>query len=189
MRAGASILLVTDGGIATGRAPIPALLAVGSVHHHLMRAGLRSRVSLVVQTDEAREIHHVVCLLGYGAQAVCPRLGLQSMTATANAGHLKGEAVSGSVAQGRFVQALEDGTLKVLAKMGISTVDSYQGAQIFEIIGLDAEVVDLCFAGTPSPIGGATFADLGEEVLARHAIAFAEPAPALSSPGFFKHHK
>ena len=188
-RAGVSILVVSDGGITTGRAPIPALLAVGSVHHHLMRAGLRSRVSLVVQTDEAREIHHVVCLLGYGAQAVCPRLGLQSMTATANAGHLKGEAVSGSVAQGRFVQALEDGTLKVLAKMGISTVDSYQGAQIFEIIGLDAEVVDLCFAGTPSPIGGATFADLGEEVLARHAIAFAEPAPALSSPGFFKHHK
>ena len=189
VRAGAAILVVSDGGITADRAPIPALLAVGSVHHQLMRAGLRSRVSLVVETDEAREVHHVVCLLGYGAQAVCPRLALQSMSAIASAGHLKGEGANAGLAQARFIYALEEGTLKVLAKMGISTIDSYQGAQIFESIGLDDDVVDTCFTGTPSPVGGATFADLGEEVLARHAAGFTEAAPSLSSPGFFKHHK
>ena len=176
--AGAAIVVVSDTGANQDRAPIPALLAVGSVHHHLMRAGLRSRTSLVVETDEARDVHHVVSLLGYGAQAICPRLAFQSMA-----------ALPPPATQERYVKAIEDGTLKVLAKMGISTVDSYQGAQIFEIIGLDAEVVDACFAGTPSPVGGATFADLGEEVLARHAAGFREAAPALVSPGFFKHHK
>ena len=189
VRAGTAILVVSDRGVGADRAPIPALLAVGSVHQQLMRAGLRSRVSLLVETDEAREVHHLVCLLGFGAQAVCPRLALQSMGATAAAGQIKGEGVTSEVAQAHFVQALEDGTLKVLAKMGISTIDSYQGAQIFEIIGLDAEVVNACFTGTPSPIGGATFFDLGEEVLARHATAFAQEMPTLSSPGFFKHHK
>jgi len=176
--AGAAILIISDTAADHDRAPVPALLAVGSVHHHLMRAGLRSRTSLIVETDEARDVHHVVALLGYGAQAICPRLALQSIA-----------SFPPSATQERFVKAIEDGTLKVLAKMGISTIDSYQGAQIFEIIGLDAEVVETCFAGTPSPIGGATFADLGEEVLTRHAAGFRQTAPALTSPGFFKHHK
>jgi glutamate synthase domain-containing protein 2/glutamate synthase domain-containing protein 1/glutamate synthase domain-containing protein 3 len=187
-RFGASILIVSDRDAGPERAPIPALLAVGTVHHHLMRRGLRGLTSLVIETDEAREVHHVVCLLGYGAQAICPRLGLASISALASAGHLKGEADAGS-AQEHYVKALEDGTLKVLAKMGISTLDGYQGAQIFEIIGLDEGVVDFAFAGTPSPVGGATFANLGEQVLALHAEGYAAAAPALKSPGFFKHHK
>src|SRR5437868_4914535 len=189
VRSGASILIVTDRDAGPGRTPIPALLAVGTVHHHLMRHGLRGQTSIVVETDEAREVHHLVCLLGYGAQAICPRLGLASIRALASAGHLKGEAADGRGAQEHYVKALEDGTLKVLAKMGISTLDGYQGAQIFEIIGLDADVVDLAFAGTPSPVGGATFADLAEQVLAYHAAGFAVESPALVSPGFFKHHK
>src|SRR5207249_8040816 len=160
------------------RAPVPALLALGSVHHHLMQAGLRSRTSLIVETDEARDVHHMVALIGYGAQAICPRLALQSIA-----------ALPPPATQERYVKAIEDGTLKVLAKMGISTLDGYQGAQIFEIIGLDADVVDLAFAGTPSPVGGATFADLAEQVLAYHAAGFAVESPALVSPGFFKHHK
>ena len=187
-RFGASILIVSDRDAGPERAPIPALLAVGTVHHHLMRQGLRGLTSLVVETDEARDVHHVVCLLGYGAQAICPRLGLASIAALASAGHLKGEA-DGHSAQEHYVKALEDGTLKVLAKMGISTLDGYQAAQIFEIIGLDEGVVDFAFTGTPSPLGGATFADLGEQVLALHAEGFATAAPALKSPGFFKHHK
>ncbi|HEY4846049.1 MAG TPA: glutamate synthase-related protein [Candidatus Dormibacteraeota bacterium] len=187
--AGSSILIVSDRAAGPERAPIPALLAVGTVHHHLMRRGLRSRASVVVETDEAREVHHVVCLLGYGAQAICPRLGLASIRALASAGHLKGEGADGCAAQEHYVQALEDGTLKVLAKMGISTLDGYQGAQIFEIIGLDASVVDVSFAGTPSPVGGATFADLGEQVLALHGAGFGAASPSLVSPGFFKHHK
>src|SRR5438034_9766100 len=178
VQAGAAIVVVSDTGANQDRAPIPALLAVGSVHHHLMRAGLRSRTSLVVETDEARDVHHVVSLLGYGAQAICPRLALQSIA-----------ALPPPATQQRYVRAIEDGTLKVLAKMGISTVDSYQGAQIFEIIGLDADVVELAFAGTPSPVGGATLTDLGEQVLAHHAAGFAAASPALVSPGFFKHHK
>ena len=113
---------------------------------------------------------------------------MASISALASAGHLKGEA-DGRSAQERYVRALEDGALKVLAKMGISTLDGYQGAQIFEIVGLDAGVVDFAFAGTPSPVGGASFADLGEQVLALHAEGFADTAPALKSPGFFKHHK
>jgi len=188
-RRGASILIVTDRDAGPERAPIPALLAVGTVHHHLMRQGLRGRTSLVVETDEAREVHHVVCLLGYGAQAICPRLGMASIRALAWAGHLKGEAADGRGAQEHYVKALEDGTLKVLAKMGISTLDGYQGAQIFEVIGLHADVVDLGFAGTPSPVGGATFTDIGEQVLAHHAAGFAASSPTLVSPGFFKHHK
>jgi glutamate synthase domain-containing protein 2/glutamate synthase domain-containing protein 1/glutamate synthase domain-containing protein 3 len=185
---GASILIVSDREAGPERAPIPALLAVGAVHHHLMRLGLRGLSSLVVETDEAREVHHVVCLLGYGAQAICPRLGLASIKALASAGHLKGEA-DGRSAQEHYVTALEDGTLKVLAKMGISTLDGYEGAQIFEIIGLDTGVVEFGFAGTPSPVGGATFTDLGEQVLTLHAEGLAAGAPALKSPGFFKHHK
>src|SRR2546430_14952921 len=114
---------------------------------------------------------------------------MASIRALASAGHLKGEAADGRGEQEHYVKALEDGTLKVLAKMGISTLDGYQGAQIFEIIGLDADVVDLAFAGTPSPVGGATFADLAEQVLAYHAAGFAVESPALVSPGFFKHHK
>src|ERR1700737_1919916 len=188
-RFGASILIVSDRNAGPERAPIPALLAVGTVHHHLMRQGLRGRTSLVVETDEAREVHHVVCLLGYGAQAICPRLGMASIRALASAGHLKEEAADGRSAQEHYVKALEDGTLKVLAKMGISTLDGYQGAQIFEIIGLDADVVDLGFAGTPSPVGGATFTDIAEQVLAHHSAGFGTASPALVSPGFFKHHK
>src|SRR4030081_1287645 len=188
-RFGASVLIVSHRDAGPERAPIPALLAVGTVHHHLMRQGLRGRTSLVVETDEAREVHHVVCLLGYGAQAICPRLGMASIRALAAAGHLKGEAADGRGAQAHYVKALEDGTLKVLAKMGISTLDSYQGAQIFEIIGLDADVVDLGFVGTPSPVGGATFTDIAEQVLAHHAAGFGTASPTLVSPGFFKHHK
>jgi glutamate synthase domain-containing protein 2/glutamate synthase domain-containing protein 1/glutamate synthase domain-containing protein 3 len=186
--ADASILIISDSAADRQRAPVPALLAVGCVHHHLMRAGLRSRVSLVVETDEARDIHHVVSLLGYGAQAVCLRLALQSIANLARPGAASGDAER-QPSQERFLRAIEEGTLKVLAKMGISTIDSYQGAQIFEVIGLADEVVDACFSGTPSPVGGATFADIGEEVIVRHAAGFVQAAPALASPGFFKHHK
>src|SRR2546428_11970629 len=117
--AGAAILIISDTAADHDRAPVPALLAVGSVHHHLMRAGLRSRTSLIVETDEARDVHHVVALLGYGAQAICPRLALQSIA-----------SFPPSATQERFVKAIEDGTLKDLAKMGISTIDSYQASQI-----------------------------------------------------------
>ena len=189
INAGASILIISDRRVDATRAPIPALLAVGAVHHDLMGSGLRRQASLVIETDEAREVHHIVALLGNGARAICPRLALQSVASVASAGLIKGEAPDPIAAQKRFVHALEDGALKVLAKMGISTIAGYRAAQIFEIVGLDRTIVDECFTGTPSPVAGATYADLGKEIMARHAAAFASTTPSLSSPGFFKHHK
>ncbi|HEY9287437.1 MAG TPA: glutamate synthase large subunit [Candidatus Dormibacteraeota bacterium] len=186
---GASILIISDAAVGPTRAPVPALLAVGIVHQHLMRCGLRRQASLVVQTDEAREVHHIAMLLSNGARAVCPRLALESIAAIASAGLLKGDATDPLAAQQRFVHALEDGVLKILAKMGISTVAGYRAAQIFETIGLDAALVAECFGEVGAPIGGATYADLGAEVLERHRAAFGGAQPALSGPGFFKHHK
>jgi glutamate synthase (ferredoxin) len=185
---GAGILIISDRRISPERAPIPALLALGSVRQRLVNAGLRALTSLVVETDEAREVHHFACLLGYGAEAVCPPLVLQSLAALAQGGRLSRDQTGPAEAQQRFFQAVEDGVLKVLSKMGISTLDSYRGAGIFEALGLSPAVIERCFAGTPSPIGGADFAELERDVRERHAAGFAV-APKLESPGFYKHHK
>jgi glutamate synthase (ferredoxin) len=186
VRDGAAILIISDAATGPDRAPVPALLSTGAVHHHLVRRGLRSLASIVVETDEAREVHHFACLLSYGAEAICPRLALQSVAAVSRP--IRDDGNDPVKGQARYVHAVEDGVLKVLSKMGISTLDSYRGAQIVEAIGIDAEVIDQCFAGTPSPIAGATFRDLGEDVLARHALGYAG-VPNLESPGFYKHHK
>jgi glutamate synthase domain-containing protein 2/glutamate synthase domain-containing protein 1/glutamate synthase domain-containing protein 3 len=168
----------SDAEPASDRAPVPSLLAAGAVHHRLVRSGLRSRTSLVVVADDARDVHHVACLLGYGADAICPRLALTTAGAEADADDTSD--LSGAEAQENLQAAMEDGVLKILSKMGISTVDSYRGAQIFEVIGLGAEVVDVCFTGTPSVIGGIGWDALGEDVLVRHAAA--KPL----SPGYFR---
>jgi glutamate synthase (ferredoxin) len=187
-RAGTPILVISDAGVGHDRAPVPALLATGAVHHHLVSRGLRNLTSLVIETDEPHEVHHFACLLGYGAEAICPRLALESMAALGVPSRPR-EPADPHGAQERFMRGISDGVLKVLSKMGISTLDSYRGAQIFEVIGLSAEVIDLCFAGTPSPLGGATFEDLGADVLRRHAAGFEASSPALESPGFYKPHK
>jgi glutamate synthase domain-containing protein 2/glutamate synthase domain-containing protein 1/glutamate synthase domain-containing protein 3 len=181
VREGAGVLLISD-QTAEGdleRAPVPALLAVGAVQHRLVRAGLATRVSLVLDTGEPVDSHHAAALLGYGAGAICPRLAL----ATAAGLGKDGDAPA---AQTRYLHAVEEGVFKVMSKMGISTLDSYRGAQIFEAVGLDAEVVDTCFAGTSSPLGGLGFDELGADVLARLAAATAEMA-RLDNPGWFKH--
>ncbi|MGQ0744866.1 MAG: glutamate synthase large subunit [Acidimicrobiales bacterium] len=164
--AGASICVIDDTGIGSQRAPIPALAATGAVHHRLVEAGLRPAASLVVRTNDCRDVHYTACLLGYGADAVCPELALATVAAEADA-NLDSD-ISGPEAQQRLQAATEDGVMKIMSKMGISSVDSYRGAQIFEIIGLGPEVVDLCFAGTPSVVGGLGWAELGADVLARH---------------------
>ncbi|TMD05131.1 MAG: glutamate synthase subunit alpha [Chloroflexi bacterium] len=187
-RAGTSVLVISDSGVSAERAPVPALLATGAVHHHLVRTGLRSLASLVVETDEPHEVHHFACLLGYGAEAICPRLALETVAALAVPGRIREDGPDPRGAQERFMRGIEEGVLKILSKMGISTLDSYRGAQIFDALGLAGEVVDLCFRGTPSPLGGATFADLAADVLVRHAAGFVV-APTLESPGFYKHHK
>jgi glutamate synthase domain-containing protein 2/glutamate synthase domain-containing protein 1/glutamate synthase domain-containing protein 3 len=187
VRAGAAIVVVANTGIGPDRAPVPGLLATGAVHHRLIAARLRSDASVVVDTGDARDVAAVACLLGYGADAVCPRLALESVALLADTDQL-GEANSAE-AQTRLQAALEDGVLKIASKMGISTVDGYRGAQIFEALGLADEVVDTCLVGTASAVGGLGFTALGDDVLGRHRDAFGAEEAELDSPGFVRFRK
>jgi glutamate synthase domain-containing protein 2/glutamate synthase domain-containing protein 3 len=161
-RRGATVLVVSDRDADARRAPIPMLLAIGAVHQRLLEAGLRTRVSLVAEAGDAWDIHHFAALFGYGAEAVHPWLALQSVR-------------NGQDAEATFRTAAEKGLLKILSKMGICTLRSYAGAQLFEALGLGAAVVDRCLPGTVSAIGGIGFTELAEDVLARHAAAYAPP--------------
>ncbi len=164
------------------KAPVPAVLAVGAVHQRLVETGTRARTSIVVIGDEPREAHDFACLLGYGADAVCPRLALETVAALAAAGKVGGDQPSPAEAQLRYREAIEDGVLKIMSKMGIADVASYRGAQIFEAVGLARDVVDLCLAGTPSAIGGTGFAELEREALGRRGAE-------LENPGYVKFRK
>jgi glutamate synthase (ferredoxin) len=170
---GARILILSDRAVDAQRAPIPLLLAVGAIHNHLLRKGLRYRTGLVAEAGDAWDVHHIAALIGYGAEAVHPWVAM----ATAGAG-------GGADAAATLRAALEKGLLKVLAKMGISTLSSYCGAQIFEAIGLGGEIIDECFPGTASLVGGIGFVEIAEDVLARHHAAFPEAggAPPTSLP-------
>jgi glutamate synthase domain-containing protein 2/glutamate synthase domain-containing protein 1 len=180
--AGAELVVLDDAAIAPDRAPVPMLLAVGAVHQHLIDGQLRSLASVVVDSGEPREVHHYATLLGYGAEAVCPRLALETVAALATK---TGGPEAAGPAQEAYRHAVEDGVLKVMSKMGISCLDSYRGAQIFDAVGLSAAVIERCFRGTVSPIGGLGFAELGEDVLHRHAAAYAAK-PVLDNPGNVK---
>ena len=175
VRGGVEILILSDEGAGAAHVPIPALLATAAVHHHLIREGLRARCGLVVESGEPREVHHFALLIGYGAQAVCPTLALQTAPHVAGAGASPGEAAA------RYVRAVGKGLLKVMSKMGISTLRSYAGAQIFEAVGLAEAVVARCFTGTPSRIGGVGLGVLAEEARRRHAHAF--PPAVLADDG------
>ena len=156
-------------------APIPSLLLTGAVHHHLIRAKTRSMTGLVVESGDARECHHIALLIGYGAAAVCPYLAIESAQDMAHRGMLEG--VTARKAGANVIKALGKGLLKIMSKMGVSTVASYTGAQIFEATGLGAEVISECFTGTSSRLGGIGFDVLAAEAAARHARAF----PALGA--------
>ncbi|MDF2744465.1 MAG: hypothetical protein K0S88_5842, partial [Actinomycetia bacterium] len=160
------------------RVPVPSLLAVGAVQQRLLREGLATTTSLVADTGEPVDSHQAAALLGYGADAICPRLTLATVAGLAPA--------DAAAAQDRYRDALEEGVFKVMSKMGISVLDAYRGAQIFEAVGLDDEVVDLCFAGTPSPLGGIGLDELARDALDRHQAGQAEVA-RLENPGWFKH--
>ena len=185
VRSGAPYLVVTDTRVGLERAAIPSALAAGAVHARLLEAGLRSLTSIVVECDDARETHHIACLLTNGADAVCPRLVLESIASLAINGRLGGD-VPFDEAQRRFASAVEDGLLKVMSKMGISTLDSYRGAQIIEAIGLSQEVMDLCFKGVASVLGGLSFTEIGADIVNRHDAAFAAK-PVLVNTGYIKH--
>ncbi|MCS7221089.1 MAG: glutamate synthase large subunit [Anaerolineae bacterium] len=186
---GASVLILSDRDVDAERAPIPSLLAVGAVHHHLIRQGKRMLASLVVETGEAREVHHAAALIGYGASAVNPYLALASARAIAEEGRLRNKELTADQAAANFVHALEKGILKVMSKMGISTVDSYCGAQIFEALGLREELVERCFTGTPLHAGDVGFEQIAQDVLQWHEQAFGGPKPRLDHPGYYKPRK
>jgi glutamate synthase domain-containing protein 2/glutamate synthase domain-containing protein 1/glutamate synthase domain-containing protein 3 len=184
----APILVLSDEHVAEGRIPIPSLIALAGVHAALVEAGLRTRTSLVVESDEPRETHHFACLLGYGADAVCPRLALETVAGLAAADKLGGDRPGPEEAQARFRACIEDGVLKVMAKMGISDLDSYRGAEVFEALGLGRDVLDACFRHTPALAGGVGFAELEREACERLAASQAA-VPELENPGYVKFRK
>ncbi len=167
---GVSILILSDRGIDREHAPIPALLAVSGLHHHLIREGTRTRVGLVIETGEPREVHHFSLLIGYGAGAVNPYLAFETLDDMIRQGLLKN--IKHKDACKNFVKAAVKGVVKVISKMGISTIQSYRGAQIFEAVGLKQEVIDKYFTWTPSRVEGVGLDVIAKEVQIRHQHAF-----------------
>ncbi len=163
---GANLIILSDKNISENNIPIPALLAVSAVHHHLIEKGLRTSAGLIVETAEAREIHHFCCLAGYGADAISPWLALRKVKELAPDINEK--------AQDNYIKACGKGILKVMSKMGISTYQSYCGAQIFDAIGLSSKLIEKYFFGTASKVEGINIGEIEEETILRHRKAFAK---------------
>jgi glutamate synthase (NADPH/NADH) large chain len=169
---GARTLVISDRDSDHTKAPIPSLLAVSAVHHHLVRTKERTTVALVVESGDAREVHHIAMLIGFGAAAVNPYLAFESIEDLVREGELTG--IEPATAVRNYLKALGKGVMKVMSKMGISTVASYTGAQAFEAIGLNKDVIDEYFAGTPTQLGGVGLDVIAEEVKLRHRRAYPE---------------
>jgi len=190
---GYSIVVLSDRNIGPERVPLSTLLATGSVHHHLVKQTKRTRIGIVLESGEAREVHHHCLLIGYGADAINPYLAFESLWQAQRDGLLEEAATNGDKYDDEKIVAayrkgVAKGMLKVMAKMGISTLQSYKGAQIFEAIGLRDEVIDRCFVGTPSRIQGVDFEILATEALRRHVLGYPETGevqPSLPNPGEF----
>ena len=191
---GYAIIILSDRAISKDRAPLPALLVTGGVHHHLNRSKKRMRTSIVVDTGEVRDTHQLACIFSFGGTAVCPYLGyatVRQLVRDDNKGKL-GEGMTAEKGMVNYRKGLEKGVLKIMSKMGISVLNSYQGAQTFEALGVGQEVVDRCFTGTPSRIGGIGFLEIAEETLTRHQTAYSvtdEDVPDLGDPGYNRYRK
>src|SRR6186713_2066391 len=170
-----NILILSDRGVDKDWAPIPSLLAVSGLHHSLIRQGLRMKVSLALETGDAREVHHFALLIGYGCSVINPYVAFETLD-----GMIRDEMLSGvehKLACKNFAKAAVKGVVKVMSKMGISAVQSYHGAQVFEAVGLRQDVIDEYFSGTASRVGGVDLDVIAKEVLMRHTMAFAERKP------------
>jgi glutamate synthase (NADPH) large chain len=165
VRAGKLVIVLSDREIRPGAVPIHALLATGAVHHHLVRAGLRCDCNLLVETGTVRDPHQFACLVGYGATAIYPYLAYECLNDLARAGRIKGGRESGRQLGRSYRRGIRKGLFKIMSKMGISTIASYRGAALFEIVGLHDEVVELCFPGSVSRIQGADFTDLKSDAM------------------------
>lgn len=182
---GKNVLIISDRNSSKDQAPIPSLLAIGAVHQHLVRKKIRTRAGLVLESADIREVHHFATAIGYGVSAINPYLALESLLEMFQKGMLPKVKDEKSLFA-NYQDAIGKGLLKVLSKMGISTLQSYQGAQIFEAIGLGPEVIDRCFKGTISRISGVSFDELAEEVLARHRAAYETSTPVLETGGVYQ---
>jgi glutamate synthase (ferredoxin) len=196
VNAGNQILVLSDwseSGLTDEITYIPPLIAVGAVHHYLINHGLRSRTSLIVDTAQCWSTHHFACLIGFGASAVCPYLAWESVRSWWCSPKIQGSISRGELqisidkAQANYRKAVEDGLLKILSKMGISLLSSYQGAQIFEAIGIGRQLLDIAFKGTTSRIGGLTVADVAQETMTFHHKAFPQEVRKLENLGFFNY--
>jgi glutamate synthase domain-containing protein 2/glutamate synthase domain-containing protein 1/glutamate synthase domain-containing protein 3 len=172
VRAGISILILSDRGVGPDLAPVPMLLVVGAVHHHLVRENLRTQCGLVCETGEARDVAHFALLCGYGAGAINPYLALETVDELIQDGTFVPEEIDLEKGLLNYLKACDKGLLKTMAKMGISTLQSYRGAQIFEAVGLDRDLVESCFSGTASRVSGVGYDVLAREAAMRHARAF-----------------
>ncbi|MEQ8594937.1 MAG: glutamate synthase large subunit [Parvibaculum sp.] len=177
VKQGYNIVILSDRLISAERVAIPALLATSAVHHHLIRQGLRTSVGLVVETGEAREVHHFACLAGYGAEAINPYLAFETLIDMLPD---LDEGLTHHEVEKRYIKAIDKGLLKVMSKMGISTYQSYCGAQIFDAIGLRSDFAQKYFTGTVSMIEGVGIKEIAEETLRRHRLAFSD-APVLKN--------
>ena len=194
---GVETIILSDRNTDHENVAIPALLAVGGVHQYLTSVKKRMKTSLVIETAEARDTHQMACLFGFGVTAICPYLSHETVREIIEK-NAKNQFEGISVADGltKYHKALEKGVLKIMSKMGISILNSYQGAQIFEAIGIGEDVIEKCFKGTPSQISGVGFSQLGEESLARHALAYGGALPDegttaldLGDPGDFRYRR
>ena len=175
-----NVLIISDRAAGPDRVPIPAALATAAVHHHLIRQGLRMQTGLVVETGEAREVHHFCVLAGYGAEAVNPYLAFETLAAIRQQDGLD---LPLAQLRGNYIKAIGKGMLKVMSKMGISTFQSYCGAQIFDSIGLSSKVVEAYFTGTSTRIEGIGLDEIAAEAALRHARAFADGGLQPTSAG------
>ena len=169
-----NIIVLSDRLVASDRIAIPALLATAAVHHHLIRKGLRTSSGLVVETGEAREMHHFAMLAGYGAEAINPYLAFETLLGPPCRRRIPGRSVDAHEVVYRYIKAIGKGLLKVMSKMGISTYQSYCGAQIFDAVGLHTDFVKRFFFGTATTIEGVGLAEVAEETVRRHRDAFGD---------------
>ena len=183
---GFTFIILSDRGVNKEKAALPSLLAAATVHHHLVRKALRTQISIIIESAEPREVHHFALLFGYGADCINPYLAFSAIEYLAAEKEID---LTLDVAIKHYLKAVNKGILKILSKMGISTLQSYRGAQIFEALGVDNEVIEKSFSGTPSRIGGVGFSEIAKETIARHKEAFPDSIvtfPYLSVGGVYQ---
>jgi len=180
---GFTFIILSDKGVNREYAALPALLATATVHHHLIRKALRTQIGIILESGEVREVHHFALLFGYGADLINPYLAYEAVEYLVKHNEL---VLDANTAILKYRRAVQKGLLKILSKMGISTLNSYRGAQIFEALGLSEQVIERCFTGTVSRIGGANLSVIAQETILRHQKAYENDSPLLESGGIYQ---